>query len=121
MNELKTRYEEMLAEKAAREEARKFQEDIEALYRQQEKLWQKIQTFDQMMFTLQEKAYSSGAEMTEDQQKKFDESVAAIEKKRKPVDIQIRKLDEQINALYKQREAKQQQIEAQREKAEQEA
>jgi len=42
MAELKQRYEEMLAEKAAREEARKFQEDIEALYRQQEKLWQKM-------------------------------------------------------------------------------
>jgi hypothetical protein len=52
MNELKLRYEEMLAEKAAREEARKFQEDIEVLYRQQEKLWQKMSTFDQMMFQL---------------------------------------------------------------------
>lgn len=52
MNELKLRYEEMLAEKAAREEARKFQEDIEVLYRQQDKLWQKMSTFDQMMFQL---------------------------------------------------------------------
>jgi hypothetical protein len=36
--------------------------------------------------------------------------MAQIEKKRKPVEMNIQKLDEQINALYKQREAKQQQI-----------
>jgi len=59
--------------------------------------------------------------MTDKDQKKLDEAVAGIEKKKKPVEMNLQKLDEQINALYKQREAKQQQINAQREKAEQEA
>jgi prefoldin subunit 5 len=121
MNELKARYDEMLAEKAARDEARKFQEEIEALYRQQENLWNKINTFDMAINQLYEKAYNSGKEPTEEQMKKLEEAVAAVEKKKNPVMMNIQKLDEKIEALYKQREAKQQQIEAQRAKAEQEA
>lgn len=80
-----------------------------------------MMTFDQMIMQLHDKAYASGQELTEEQMKKLDEAVAAIEKKRKPVERNLTALDEKINALYKQREAKQQQIEAQREKAEQEA